>query len=147
MTGHVPEGAAGLTPLGRLPGSQRLRLAIGLPLRNRPALERLIAQLCNPASANYRQWLTPEQFTERYGPGLEDYQRLADFVATNGLTVTKTFSTRMILDVAGAVTNIEKAFAIRMLVYQHPTENRAFYAPDVTLGSRNDCRPGHHWPG
>ena len=37
---HVPPAVAHLTPAGNLPGSQRLNLAIGLPLRNPEELDR-----------------------------------------------------------------------------------------------------------
>ena len=37
----------------------------------------------------------------------------------------------MLLDVQGAVADIEKAFQVKMRVYQHPKENRTFFAPDA----------------
>jgi kumamolisin len=37
---------------------------------------------------------------------------------------------RMNLDVTGSVAAIESAFHVNMGLYQHPTENRTFYAPD-----------------
>src|ERR1017187_5572663 len=37
----------------------------------------------------------------------------------------------MLLDVAGSVRDIERAFGIKLNVYQHPTEQRQFYAPDT----------------
>ena len=129
--GHVPAAVARLAPVGRLPGSQRLNLAIGLPLRNQEELDRLLQQLYDPASPNYRHYLTPEQFTERFGPTEQDYQAVMDFAKANGLTVTATHPNRVVLDVAGAVADIEKAFHVTMRVYQHPTEARTFYAPDV----------------
>ena len=128
---HVPEAVTRLTPIGALPGSQRLNLAIGLPLRNQPELDKLLRQISDPASPNYRHYLTPEQFTERFGPTEADYQALMDFAKTNGLTVTATHPNRMVLDVAGSATDIAKAFHLTLRVYQHPTEARTFYAPDV----------------
>src|ERR1035438_7286741 len=69
LKGHVPEAVArGLAPSGRLPASQQLRLAIGLLLRNGTALSNLLQQLYDPASPRYRQYLTPEQSTEQFGP-------------------------------------------------------------------------------
>ena len=38
---------------------------------------------------------------------------------------------RVLLDVVGAAADVEKAFRVRMQVYQHPTEPRTFYATDV----------------
>ena len=45
--------------------------------------------------------------------------------------MTATYPNRMIVDVSGSVVEIEAAFRVTMQVYQHPTENRTFYAPDV----------------
>jgi hypothetical protein len=129
--GHVPAAVARLAPVGRLPASQRLNLAIGLPLRNQAELDRLLQQLYDPASPNYRRYFTPEQFTERFGPTEKDYQALMDFAKANGLTVTATHPNRVVLDVSGAITDLEKTFHLTLRVYPHPTEARTFYAPDV----------------
>ena len=37
----------------------------------------------------------------------------------------------MLLDVSGSVFHIERAFHVRMNVYQHPVERRTFFAPDA----------------
>jgi hypothetical protein len=128
---HVPPAAASLTPLGNLPGSQRLNLAIGLPLRNQQELDILLQQLYDPASPNYRRYLTPEEFTAQFGPTEKDYQAVMDFANSNGLTVTLTHPNRVVLDVAGTVADIQKAFCLTLRVYRHPQEAREFYAPDV----------------
>jgi subtilase family serine protease len=129
--GHVPAAVARLAPVGRLPASQRLNLAIGLPLRNQGELDSLLQQLYDPASPNYRRYLTPAQFTEQFGPAEKDYQALMDFAKANGLTVTVTHLNRVVLDVAGATTDLERTFHVTLRVYPHPTEARTFYAPDV----------------
>ena len=129
--GHVPAAVARLAPVSSLASSQRLNLAIGLPLHHEAELDSLLQRLCDPASPNYRRYLTPEQFTERFGPTEKDYQALMDFAKASGLTVTVTHPNRLVLDVAGAVPEIEKAFRVKLRVYPHPTESRTFYAPDV----------------
>jgi len=127
----VPLAAIGVQPICRLPDKVKLNLAIGLPLQNTDALTNLLQQLYDPASPLYHRYLTPEQFTEQFGPSPADYQALIDFVQANGLTVTATYPNRALLDVTGAVADIEKAFGISLQVYQHPTENRAYFAPDT----------------
>ena len=72
--------------MGRLTASRSLRLAIGLPLRNPTALTNLILQICDPASPNYRHYLTPEQFTERFGPTDLEYQAVMAFAQENGIS-------------------------------------------------------------
>ena len=76
------------------------------------------------------QFLSVKEFTERFGPSQDDYDAVISFAQSNGLIVTGTAPNRMIVDVAGPVANIEAAFHVNMGVYQHPTENRTFYAPD-----------------
>jgi uncharacterized repeat protein (TIGR03803 family) len=133
LRGHVPAAVAqlGLRPLSRLPATNRLNLAIGLPGRNPAALARLLEQLYDPASTNFHQFLTTEQFTKSFGPTEQDYQAVIAFAKAHGLSVTATHPNRMILDVSGSVVAIEAALHLTLWVYQHPTENRTFYAPDV----------------
>jgi hypothetical protein len=117
--------------IGRMPGSQQLRLAITLPLRNQEQLHTLLQQLEDPTSPNYHRYLTSTQFTEDFGPTVVEYQQVIGFARSHGLTVTHTSPSRRLLDVAGSVANIDLAFQVTMQVYQHPTENRTFYAPNV----------------
>jgi hypothetical protein len=131
LRGHVPAAAALLQPLGRLPGTNSLRLAISLPLRNGEALANLLQRLYDPASPDYHHYLTPAQFTERFGPTAQDYQTVIQFAGSNGLEIVATRESRMLLDIQGKVSDIEKAFHVTLLTYQHPTEARQFYAPDV----------------
>ena len=133
LRGHVPPVVAkrNLRPVGRLPATNRLYLAIGLPLRNTNDLARLLRETYDPASPQFRHYLTLEQFTERFGPSPEDYEALKRFAVQHGLQVAATHPNRVILDVAGPVSEVEKAFNIKMRLYQHPTEPRKFYAPDV----------------
>jgi hypothetical protein len=119
----------GARVVGRVPASTRLDLAIGLPVRNGEALERFVKNVADPESSEFRRYLTPEQFTERFGPAEGDYRALISFVEAHGMTVTATHANRMILDVSGEVGEIEKAFHLNMMFYDHPVRGR-FYAPD-----------------
>jgi subtilase family serine protease len=116
--------------LNRLPASDSLRLNIALPLRNESELDNLLQELYNPQSPLYGQYLTVEQFTERFGPTVEDYAAVLRFAEQNGMTVTGVTPNRMLVNVTASVANIESAFHVKMGSYQHPTEDRAFYAPD-----------------
>lgn len=131
LGGHVPAVVRHLTPVGRLAATNRLDLAIGLPLRNQAALRVFLKELYDPASTNFHHYLTPEQFTARFSPTEQDYQAVIDFARANGLAVTHTHGNRVLLDVTGKVVDIEKAFHITLRTYRHPTEPRNFFAPDT----------------
>ena len=138
LNGHRPAVAALLQPLGFLAETNRLNLVIGLPLRQQEVLTGLLKQLYDPTTTNFHQWLTPAQFTRRFGPTEQDYVKVIGFAQAHGLTVTRQHSNRAYLDVSGPVANIEKAFQVKMRLYRHPTENRTFYAPDTEPSVASD---------
>jgi len=78
------DAAEALRANGLLPVTRQLHLTISLPLQNQPELDALIQQLYNPASPNFRKYLTPAEFTARFGPSESDYAALLEFVQTNG---------------------------------------------------------------
>jgi len=129
LRGHVPQAVAESMALGRMTASEPVRLAIGLPLRNQAELDTLLDQIADPASPNFRQFLTPAQFAERFGPTQEDYQALAAFMRANGFAVAGTHPNRTILDVSGPVDAIESTFHVNMIQWSHPTRG-SFFAPD-----------------
>ena len=131
LPGHVPPVVSNLAAKGLLPATNQLTLAIGLPLRDAPGLDDFLAQLYDPASPNFRQFLTPEEFTARFGPTEQDYEAVKNFARSNGLAVTTTYSNRLVLDVAGPAAAVEKAFHVTLRTYRHPTEARDFFAPDT----------------
>src|ERR1035437_119462 len=116
--------------LNPLPATQSLRLDIVLPLRDQAGLDRFLQQLYNPSSPSYRHFLTVSEFTAQFGPSEEDYDALTRYATSNGLQVVGGSRDGMDLQVEGPVAAIQTAFHVSMGVYQHPTENRTFYAPD-----------------
>ncbi len=124
----VADGEAKL--VGRMPSTQRLNLSFVLPLRNESELHSLLGRLYNPSSPDYRQFLSVAEFTERFAPTVEEYKAVVDFAKANGFTVTDEPENRMIVPVSATAEQIEKALNVKMNLYQHPTEDRAFYSPD-----------------
>jgi subtilase family serine protease len=102
-----------------------------LGLRQRRALSNLLRDLYDPGSPDFHHYLTPEQFSEKFGPTEADYQKVLKFAEANGLQVVGTYPHRQLVDVSGTVSAIEKAFHVNMLLYDHPKEKRQFFAPDV----------------
>lgn len=132
MAAHVPEAVSnGLAPLvGHVPATQRLSLAISLPLRNPAELDDLLQRIYDPQSPNFHQYLSVSEFTERFGPMPADHAALVTFARAHNLDVIDIPVNRMVVDVEGYASDIENAFHIVLGVYQHPTERRTFYAPD-----------------
>src|SRR6266850_854181 len=97
LRGHMPAAVRepNVQPTARLSATNELRLAIGLPLRNPAALTALLAQLYDPTSPQYHQYLTVEEFTERFGPTKDDYEAVIAFAGAQGLKVTARHPNRL----------------------------------------------------
>ena len=132
LTRHTREVVtSGQVPMaGRLPADQTMRLTLVLPLRNRAGLDSFLKDVYNPHSPSFRHFLTVEQFTAKFGPTKDDYNTVMEYARSAGFQVVATSRNRVNLDVTGSVVTIEKAFHVTMGLYQHPTENRTFHAPD-----------------
>lgn len=109
---------------------EQLHLSIVLPLRNQAALSALLQRLYDPTSPDYRHFLSVAQFTQQFGPSEDDYNAVAAYAQTQGLTVGTAPGNRLVVPVSGSVAAVNAAFNVQMTVYQHPTENRRFFSPD-----------------
>jgi subtilase family serine protease len=132
LTRHVRDAVRSgrAKSVGRLPGTQTLQLDIVLPLKNRTGLHSFLRQLYNPASANYRHFLTVSEFTERFGPTQDQYDAVVRFAKSKHLRVVGGSRDGMDVQIKARVSDIEKGFHVKMRIYRHPTENRTFYSPD-----------------
>ncbi len=109
---------------------QQMQLDVVLPLRDKAGLDAFVADVSNPASANFRKYLTPAEFTKRFAPTQADYDTVIDYLRKSGFAITGGSRGRMDIQVAGPVSAVEAAFNVKMRTYSHPTESRLFFGPD-----------------
>ena len=109
---------AGAAPLAGLhlrdagPADARTTLALALTLRYRNAdrLDRLVAEQSNPRSAEYRHWLSNEQFAATYAPSAADYRKVATSLQRAGFHIDATYANRTVVDASAPVQTIERYF-------------------------------------
>jgi kumamolisin len=131
LQGHVPSAAQNAAMWkGRLSPSAAISMVIALPLRNQPELRDLLNKLYDPTDPLYGRYLSPREFTDRFGPTQSDYDLVVSYVRSQGLTITGTHSNRLLLDISGSAQTVEAAFALHMQSYQ-VQNGREFYAPDI----------------
>jgi len=116
--------------VGRLPANQSMHIDIVLSLRDKAGLERFLQEIYDPSSRSYHDYITPKQFTERFGPSRKDWDAVVHFAKANGFKVTGGSRDAFDLQLKGSVDAIETAFHVTMGVYHDPVGNRDFYAPD-----------------
>ena len=133
LTQHLPAvvSSGEAKAQGEVESGQHLQLALSLPLRNQAALEATLADIYDPSSVNFRHYLTPDEFTERFGPTQADYDAVVAWAKNSGLTVTATTPNRRLVDVEGTVGVINRAFHVSLERYSDPERvGRTFHAPD-----------------
>jgi subtilase family serine protease len=119
-----------VAPNGRLQQNQVLQLDLVLPLRDPAGLRSFLADVYNPGSPNYRHFLTPQQFTARFGPTQGQYDEVLRFARDNDLKVVGGSRDQMEVRVKGSVGAIEAALHVSLNTYRHPNEERNFYGVD-----------------
>jgi hypothetical protein len=115
--------------VGPVPPTTMLSMAIGLPVRNQQQLNTYLQEVSDPTSPLYRHYLTPQQYTDMYGPTTCDYQAVVDWAKAQGLTVV-TYSDRTLVDVSGPASAFNAALHVTFNDYQRP-DGTQFYAPNA----------------
>ena len=113
---EVVSGTASL--VGRYNPESKLRLTLGL---NPPKLaeeEKFLAELQDKKSPNFHKYLTAEQWNARFAPSAADEQAVVDWLTANGMTVTKRYPNRLVVDAEGTAQVVEKAFAVQLNNYK-----------------------------
>lgn len=124
---NVPAVVGKAHKLGAHSPNAMLDIAIGLKLRNTAELKEFLREVQNPESRLYHHFLTPEEFTRRFGPTQAQADAVAEFLASHGIRVEDVSANRLLVHARGQTSVIEHAFGIQINDYQHG--RRVFFAP------------------
>jgi len=70
-----------------LAAERSLTMVAWLKLHNQEGLDRLLEDQQDPSSPDYHQWLTPQEFGQRFGPSQAELDRVARWLAGKGFVV------------------------------------------------------------
>jgi pseudomonalisin len=121
---------------GRVAADLPMERAV-LMLKNSPEqeadLERFLAEQQDPTSPHYHQWLTPQQFGERFGASPEDIGVIVNWLESHGLRVTATSNGRREIEFSGTAQQVEEAFRTEMHRYTLNGETHFANAIDISI--------------
>jgi subtilase family serine protease len=140
---------------GRMPADTRLNgitLYFSRSAAQEADLNALLAAQQNPASPQYHQWLTPDQFAARFGTAQSDIDKVQAWLQQQGFSIDSVMRSRTGIRFSGTVGQVESAFETQMHYYtlggaKHFAPSTALSVPaavaPVVLGIRNlnDFRP------
>ena len=98
---------------GRVEGSLNIdhaAIVFKLAPAQQADLEKLLAEQQDPHSANYRKWLTPEQYAARFGMSDADLAQVSSWLKSQGLTVDGFSRARTRIFFSGAASQVESVF-------------------------------------
>ena len=97
---------------------ERMLLVLGATAEQEHELRTLIDSQHTKGSPNYHQWLNAEEFANRFGPALEDIQKVKGWLQQRGFSVTKVGRGGRWLEFSGSAAQVESAFQTQMRQYQ-----------------------------
>lgn len=77
-------------------------------------LDALLAAQRDPASPDYRNWLTPDEFAERFGPAQSDFGKITAWLGANGFTVHSVAASRNWIGFSGTAGMARRAFGVEI---------------------------------
>jgi subtilase family serine protease len=95
-----------------LASSTNLSMRVVLALRNQSDLTQLLQDLQDPSSSEYHRWLTPEEFTARFGPTPEDIAQVSSWLSQQGFKVTSANASNRTIGFTGSAAQAAAAFKV-----------------------------------
>nr|BFD92425.1 hypothetical protein KitaXyl93_37850 [Kitasatospora sp. Xyl93] len=123
---------------GEVPAAQQISVSVSLKLRDTDALDRFLTAVTTPGTPEYGHYLTPEQFTARFGPTQAAVDQVRTYLAQQGLTVTDVSANRQVVNAHGTTAQVSQAFGTHESAYLDPQLQRAFFANDAAASIPSD---------
>jgi hypothetical protein len=98
--------------------SQKLRVVFGLKPSNPKEEQEFLEALYTEGSPQYHHFLTAKEWNDRFAPPAADEQAVVDWATSQGLTVTKRYPNRLLVDVEAPVSQIQSALSVNINRYQ-----------------------------
>jgi hypothetical protein len=125
----------GAQALGALPGTQQLSLSVVLPPSDSAGVQSLLANLYDPSSPQYHQWLKPGQFATEFGPAPSDVASVESWLHSRGLRSTS--RTGADINVTASVKAVSAALGTSFERYRSPSGHEGFVTHDTPLVPQN----------
>lgn len=117
--------------IGPASASLQLKLAFPLKVTNQGDLDQTLADMYDPTSPNYKQFLTPQEFTRRYTNQV-DRTAIDTYLKGQGFTLTDS-GLGILVTATATVAQAEKTFGVTISNYQDKTTGKIFYQNDAPV--------------
>ena len=136
LRGNVHPSATAQNDAGEVaPGfpMEHMLLTLTPDAAQQDALEQLLDAQQNPESPYYHQWLTPEQFAERFGVSDNDTAQITRWLQDHGMEVEEVTAGRQSIVFSGVASQVESAFHTQIHAYKIGNELHHANATDPEI--------------
>ena len=136
LYGHVSSAVRSGTDLGRLDPStqsQHMVLVLKSSDEQKHELRRVLDEQQDKNTANYHQWVTPDQFGQYFGVHDSDIAQITAWLESHGLTVDDVSKSKRVLHFSGTTGQLESAFKTEMHTYQVGAETHVSNNSDISV--------------
>ena len=103
-----PEFDQGAAPLDLR--MDRMLLVLKRSLEQESALQKLLDDQQDKSSLRYRQWLTPEQFGQQFGPADSDIQKVTDWLQGHSFQNVHVSKGGVVIEFSGTAAQVQETF-------------------------------------
>ena len=115
LTGHVlpalAQATAHVAKAATLHGDEPLTLTIVLNRSDPDGFAAYLADVYDSASPNFRNFLTPTQVSDRFGPHRPDYEVVKNYFLAHGFRIGEASANRLTVTIRGRRSNVARALA------------------------------------
>jgi uncharacterized protein (TIGR03437 family) len=94
-----------------------LTLLLKPSVEQQSGLDQLLEQQQNPSSTSFHQWLTPEQYADRFGASTGDTGQIAAWLTAQGFTVDQQARSRTFVMFSGTAGQVQSSFGVSIHRY------------------------------
>jgi hypothetical protein len=112
---------------------ERVTLVFKMSEQQQQALEKLVEQQNDPASANYHKWLTPAAYQANFGISDSDLNKVKVWLQSHGLKLNEDSSDHSMVVFSGPASQIKAAFHTEIHTYTGGGETHFSNASEVAV--------------
>ena len=101
--------------------NKQISVLLALPSAHPAELAAFVKHVSTPGDPLYHQYLTPQQFAEKFGGSETDYTALKTWATANGLTVSQESVGRINVTLRGSASQLQKIFKTQLNTYRTST--------------------------
>lgn len=121
LTGNMHRLAAASADQGEAPGSlplPRITIHFRASVAQQAELNRLLENQQDPSSPFYHQWLTPEQYGQRFGMSQTDLDKMIAWLQDSGFSDIQVNLSHTAVSMSGTAALVRSAFGTSIHLYQ-----------------------------